>query len=513
MSEAFGAIVIGSGLGGLTAAALLAKEGRKVLVLERNDEFGGAASTFARNGLTIEASLQELDGLDSADHKTALFGELGLNDHITTVPIPELHEVRSKHLGEPFVLPGGAEAVKDAAGERFPGQRRNIGAFVDLLCEVREAVNELGKQGSGGNWLSTALSNPFRFWSLARNRNATAAEVMDSHFGDNEALKLALVPNMSYFTDDPARLWFPGFAVAQASYLVGGAHFIKGGSAELAKALVAIIEGQGGAARAGRPVTRILTSNGKAAGVAHEGDGGPEQTCAPLIFGNAAPHVLAEMLPDDQRGDFQRRYAGRPLSHSHFALYLGLREPPANVGLNRYSTFIFPDWMDSARKLPLNADLLSSDPGGRMPMLGVVNYDAIDSGIVRDGAYPVSVVGLDRIENWRELDASSDQDRRRKWTDRIIMELDQHYPGFADAVFYKEMETARSMQTYLNTPDGAVYGFAAVPPDGKHGGFGEPRTPVTGLYLASSYVWYGGYSGAMFGGATAARAALGGAGE
>ncbi len=508
MSEAYDAIVIGSGLGGLTAGALAAKQGRKVLVLERNDEFGGAASTYRRDGLTIEAALHQLDGLDEADHKTALFAELGLSERIATVPIPELHEVRSKHLGAPFVLPSGVEAVKEAAGARFSDHRRPIGEFVDLLCDIRAAINELGQQGAGSNWLSAALSNPMRFWSLARNRKATAAEVMDSHFGDEEALKLALVPNMSYFTDDPARLWFPGFAVAQASYLIGGAHYIKGGSAELAKALIAVIEAHGGAAHTGRTVTGILTENGEAAGVAHEGDGTVEEAHAPLIFGNAAPHRLAEMLPKDQRGGFEKRYAGRPLSHSHFALYLGLREPPANVGLNRYSTFIFPDWMDSARKLPLNADLLADDPGRRMPMLGVVNYDAIDSGITAEGAYPLSVVGLDRLVNWRDLDEAADDARRARWTERIIAELDAHYPGFADAVCYKEMVTARSIQHYLNTPGGAVYGFAAVPPDDQEG-FGQAKTPVPGLYLASSYVWYGGFSGAMFGGATAARAALG----
>jgi phytoene dehydrogenase-like protein len=196
----------------------LAKEGRKVLIVERNETFGGAASTFRRDGLTMEASLHELDGFDPADHKTALFDELGLTERVATVPIPELHEVRSKHLGEPFVLPSGVEAVKEAAGARFPGQRRHIGEFVDLLCDIREAINELGEQGGGGNWLASALSNPFRFWSLARNRNATTADVMDRYFGDDEALKLALVPNMSYFTDDPARLWFPGFAAAQGSY-------------------------------------------------------------------------------------------------------------------------------------------------------------------------------------------------------------------------------------------------------------------------------------------------------
>ena len=62
MPRNFDAIVIGSGLGGLTAGALSARSGLRVLVLERNDTFGGAATVYRHNGLTIETSLHEIDG-------------------------------------------------------------------------------------------------------------------------------------------------------------------------------------------------------------------------------------------------------------------------------------------------------------------------------------------------------------------------------------------------------------------------------------------------------------------
>lgn len=72
MSRNYDCIVIGSGLGGLTAGALCARAGLKVLVLERNDNFGGAATVYRHNGLAIEASLHEIDGLDEDDPKLPL---------------------------------------------------------------------------------------------------------------------------------------------------------------------------------------------------------------------------------------------------------------------------------------------------------------------------------------------------------------------------------------------------------------------------------------------------------
>lgn len=69
MSRNFEAIVIGSGPGGLTAAALFARAGHKVLVLERNESFGGAATVYRHGALAIKASLHEIDGFDAGDPK------------------------------------------------------------------------------------------------------------------------------------------------------------------------------------------------------------------------------------------------------------------------------------------------------------------------------------------------------------------------------------------------------------------------------------------------------------
>jgi phytoene dehydrogenase-like protein len=84
------------------------------------------------------------------------------------------------------------------------------------------------------------------------------------------------------------------------------------------------------------------------------------------------------------------------------------------------------------------------------------------------------------------------------------------YPGFSASVVTSVFSTASSINTYLNAPGGAVYGFAPTPPAGPiwRGTSRSPRTPIDRLFLASAYAGSGGYTGAILGGATAARQVL-----
>ena len=116
MSEtAFDAVVIGSGLGGLTAAALLAKAGRKVCVIERNHSVGGAASAFKKGALAIEPALhQTADPHDPGDPKHAILKELGILDEIEWIPIAPFFSVKGGPVGEMFDLPVGFDAAHHA---------------------------------------------------------------------------------------------------------------------------------------------------------------------------------------------------------------------------------------------------------------------------------------------------------------------------------------------------------------------------------------------------------------
>jgi len=171
---------------------------------------------------------------------------------------------------------------------------------------------------------------------------------------------------------------------------------------------------------------------------------------------------------------------------------------------------LVPDWFTELRDLTHCADLLAEPPGSQLPVLGVCDRDQIDSGIHQeDDLYTLNVSGGDRLSNWDHLDDNSYQRRRDAWLDAVIARLDAEWPGLAEAVVERDMATARTIQGFLGTPDGAIGGFAPNTPGGiPHGVPLNPGTSIDGLLLASAYTGMGGFDGAIAGGAAAARAAL-----
>ena len=183
--------------------------------------------------------------------------------------------------------------------------------------------------------------------------------------------------------------------------------------------------------------------------------------------------------------------------------------PPARLGLDRYNLAVLPGWMTSLDQASESMGLFAADPGNRLPAYAIANYGAIDSGL-GDGPTLVSIVGVDRFDNWACLTPQEEKDRRGRWLDAFEAALDHDHPGFSAAVTERMFLNARSMHNFMNTPDGAVYGFAPLPfKRGIWAGMPcSPKTPVPGVYLASSFTESGGFTGAMKSGADAARMAM-----
>lgn len=513
MTDRYDVIVIGSGLGGLTAAALLARAGRKTLLIERNYGFGGAASTYKAGDLVVEASLHETSNPnDPNDPKHHILSGLGVLDKVAWVPTPAVFEVRGGPIGVPFVLPEGFEEARAALVDRFPSARAGAGPLLAEMQRISESLGVLSRGRSAFDKPLEGLSALLKLGPLIRGWRLSLGERLERAFGDDEAAKLGLAANILYWHDDPDTLWWILFAVAQGGYIGCGGRYIQGGSQRLSNALAKSIKAAGGDLLLRRSVTEILLDDqGRPAGVIHEPkDGGDRvEVRAPVVVSNAAPSLMTEMLQGPAKERFTAAYAARPLSISLFSATFGLSVRPAEFGLSAYSTFLLPEWMRSLSDYRRSAAILADAPGETMPPIAVVNYSAIDSGL-EGPPYPVSVVGVDQLANWSGLDTESYNAKRNQWRDAIIAAIDRVYPGFAPQVVSTVFSTASTMRSYLNAPDGAVYGFAPRPPivPFRKGPEHSPTTPVPGLYLASSYAGSGGYTGAILAGATAARHVL-----
>ncbi|MFT4276182.1 MAG: FAD-dependent oxidoreductase [Rhodopseudomonas sp.] len=483
----FDAVVIGAGLGGLTAGAILAREGRKVLVIERGNSVGGAASSYKAGELFVEGSLHITGNPQHVrDPKHRALLRAGVLDAVQWIPAGALYEMRGGPVGDPFTLPDEFAAARDALIRRFPSASAGITQWLGDLERLA------GTLGDGGLDAVMALAPSFPDW------RASLGEKLQALFGDNEAVKFALAGNLSYVHDDIAALWWVPFAMVQGSFLLSGARFVQGGSQRLSSALARAVRKAGGEVLLRRTVSGVVMQDpGAAHRVTHTmRDGSDPQTVeASIVIGNAAPATLASQLPEHQAQLLTASYAERAPSLSLFALTLGLSKPPREFGVSSYATQLLPDWMTTLASYAEAKMLMADEPGARMPPLAIADYTAIDSG-VPSPPYVLSVVGPDRVTSWDSLDQDTYRAKRGRWQQALLAHLDRSYPGIAGAVTAAAFNTAFSVQQYLGAPQGAVYGFAPLLPQ-SDAPYRSPRTALPGLYLASAYAGIGGYSGTV----------------
>src|ERR1700710_174298 len=140
-------VVIGAGLGGLTAGSILARAGRKVLVIERSNSVGGAASSYKSGDLFVEGSLHETsDPHDPRDPKHGALTRAGVIEAIKWIPSGAFFEVRGGPLDRPFTMPDNFEAARRALSERFPQARAGID---QLLREIEQIASTMGTLEQG----------------------------------------------------------------------------------------------------------------------------------------------------------------------------------------------------------------------------------------------------------------------------------------------------------------------------------------------------------------------------
>ncbi len=464
-------IIIGAGLGGLTAGAKLAKEGRRVLLIEQHDKPGGCATTFRRKDFVFEVGLHEMDGLDKRDIQTRIFSDLGVFDHVEFLRVPEFyHFIHNRHQ---ITIPHDPAVALDRLVSSFTAEESGIRAFFDRLLNARKRAKESEEEPE-----------------------QTIGEFLDSIIVDEE-LKLVLMGNLGYFHDDPYSMSLNYYAIAQGSYFQGGGNFIKGGSQKLSDCLSDVIIRYGGVVLLNHMVTGIIVENNRAVGVKYTGSrkgSSPEiRAFAEEIIANSAiPNVADHLLSGEHGEHLRQQLQGLNPGASLLTLYLGFRKKLKDLGSRYYSTFVFDDSIKTI------ADIHSNNRGDfERRSFTFIDYSQVDAGLTAGDKSVAVICCKDYCSDWEGLTPEAYKAMKERVANIFIRRLEELVPGAASQLEYFEVGTARTVQRYTLNPAGAVYGFAQTP-------FRVRKENIKGidhLHFASAWTKTGGgFSGAIYSG-------------
>src|SRR5262245_13194317 len=292
--DRYDAIVIGSGLGGLTCAALLARAGRSVLIVERHDRPGGYAHAFRRRGYRFDSAVHLVSGCEPVPFEAGgmlhdLLSALGVRERCDFTRVDPCYRV--EWPGLTLDAPCELERFAEVHAERFPREAKGIRGFLEDCLTIRGEASRAEEQAGVG------LSRPERFPLLLRYRRATLAQVLETRVED-PAARAALAALWPYLGLPPSRVSFLYFATMLTSYVADGAYYCRGSFQAFADALVAAAAGSGGELLLRAPVRRILVERGRAVGVLLENG---QQVRAPVVISNAdARQTIGEMWGGEQ---------------------------------------------------------------------------------------------------------------------------------------------------------------------------------------------------------------------
>ena len=463
----FDVIVIGGGLGGLTAGAKLAKEGRKVLLIEQHNRPGGCATTFKRGDFTLEVGLHEMDGPAPGDMKTKIFNDLGVFNNVGFIPVPEFYRFINDRYQ--VTIPHDPVIAAEGLSALFPDESSGIKAYFDQI------LNPKKKSGD------------------PRNTDISTGEFLDSII-NNDDLKLILLGNLGYFHDDPYSLSLAYYTIAQGSYYSGGASFIRGGSQMLSDYLAGYIRSHGGEVLLNHIVTEITMQDDKVTGVSYRQKNVMQKLEAgadEIIANNAIPAV-ADILPDFWGKSLHDEINDMKTGASLLTVYFGFSKPLRELGHQFYSTFIY----DSSVKSPKDI-LRNNREDFAKRSYTFVDYGQIDSGLAPRGKSVGAICCIDYLDDWERLDRKDYDSKKREVAEVFCSRLEKLIPGIGEIIEYREVGTPATVKRYTLNPGGAVYGFAQNPSRKSSDSIKKPDN----LHFASAWgKTGGGFSGAIFGG-------------
>jgi all-trans-retinol 13,14-reductase len=504
-SQRFDVLVIGAGLGGLTAAGILSEQGAKVLVVDQHTVAGGNATVFHRTGYTFEIGVHYVgDGGPNGVIRRVL--RMAGADHEFLPMDPEGFDTVCLPDGTRFSYPRGVDAFEARLLEAFPREAQGVRQWCRFLRETWNLMQANFRP------LKVLAALPFSRFA-ARHLNSTLDEVLDACTHDARLRTVLIGPHLDHGVA-PGKVSALLHAGLVMTYLVDGGWYPKGGGQALSDTLVARVERAGGQVLLLATAERIVVEQGRAAGVVfHNKHVGRHEVRADAVISNAdlkqtwARLLPPEVVPPEQRQKVERYEMAGALA----VLYLGVkREALGAHGARNTNWWVFPS-TDVAGDYRAAAEGRFSDAPSAL--IAITSNKDPSQRIAPDGIANLQVMAL--APGTRAAWGAPEGDYRRapayleakqRFRDTMVRQAARVFPELPSGIVFEEVATPVTHARYTLSSNGTAFGIASTPAQ-----FGRARpgarTSLPGLFLAGASLrsTHGVY-GAVLSGRSAARA-------
>jgi all-trans-retinol 13,14-reductase len=487
MEARYDVIVVGSGLGGLTAASLLAQYyNKRILIIEKHYIVGGQTNEFHRKQFSWEVLLSSIGQMGVGEEARKIMDAVTAGK-VEWNALPQ-HFQRIKYSDLTIDIPNDAIEFQNLLTKLFPNE---IEAISQYFRDINQANNE------------------YRQWLNAEKRldqspfiSQITRTYLDTHFND-EKLKHILSATWADYGVPPEQSSFAAHAFHAHEFLNGG-HFPEGGSQKISQAIIEIIKSHGGQVLIGTEATEIILKNQHAVGVKTRSTIGKEaEYFADQVISDVGAETTFSLLLPSTPVDAERaEIANSPHGLSAVILYLGLNANPADFSVEGGDWWIFDSYEPYEAK-QATRDILQ----------GTVHQIRLSFPTLRHHTNRPHTMVAKTIVDSAPFQGWHNRPPEYRLAKEVIANgmldfINKHIPGLEKSVEYYELGTPLTIEHFISKPRGELFGIPVTPSRFTLQSL-QPKTPVTNLFLTGNDIAAPGFYGALLGGVTTVKTITG----
>ncbi len=451
MKRLYDIAVIGAGIGGLTAGAILAKKGYSVAVLEAGRAPGGYCTTFRRQGFTFDSCLDAVSGWGEDGWLRRIFRKLGIEKNVEMARLDPLRV--DNFAGDKVNVPGTIPELINLLYGIAPGEKDGILNLLDTMEEIYRAAMSTPPE--------VLYAYPGIKGVIGKYREKTYKELLDE-FITSPKVRAVMCDRCAFLGLPPSKVSALAMTIMFMTYSSGGGYRINGGACNLTNALVKALLENGGELHLNTPVSDIMIEDGKACGVFVAG--GTIRAGA-VIYAADAEAMFRMSGTEPGRN--------RP-SISFYMVYLGLKGAPE-----------IPDSMGYYPGYDIESTFadVARDVAGPFASLEIINYSRLSPAMAPDGHVSVMLMSKAEYSYSRPWNECRDYE-----AEKLLSLAEKAIPGITESVVFRETATPLTLEKYTGNLRGAAFGWEQNVSNERV----SPRTRLSGLFFAGHWTYPGG---------------------